>query len=115
MCPLWTYTGAIHWAFVGALSSSWKAYHGGPVKVLAAHPDERLLLSTGKDAAIRVWAPEGGSSCTAVYKGHREQVTHMSFVAGREWVCSSDGEASLLFVLRGQTPFEGIEARMQHI
>jgi len=83
---------AIHWPFVGASSSSWKAHHGGPVKVLTAHPDERLLLSSGKDASVRIWAPEGGTSCVAIYKGHREAVTHMSVVVGREWVCSSDGE-----------------------
>jgi len=62
------------------------------VRVLTAHPDERILLSSGKDASVRVWAPEGGTSCVAIYKGHREPVTHMSVVAARDWVCSSDSE-----------------------
>jgi len=62
----------------------------------------RLLLSAGKDASVRIWAPEGGSSCVAVYKGHREAVTHMSVVAGRQWVCSCDCDMMHIFDLETQ-------------
>lgn len=51
---------------------------------------------------MRMWAPEGGSSCVAVYKGHREAVTHMSVVAARHWACSSDSEAMHIFDLETQ-------------
>ena len=44
---------------------------------------------------MKLWAPEGGTSCVAVYKGHREAVSHMSFLWSREWVCSSDSEVHL--------------------
>ena len=102
--------GGMQWPFVGACSWSWKAYHGGPVKILTSHPLERVLLSAGKDATVRVWAPEGGTSCRGVYAGHREAVTDVQVVRTRDWVCSSDGEMHVfdletqhtLHVLRGE-------------
>ena len=101
----------VQWGFVGASGLSWKANHGGAVRRLTAHPFERLLLSAGKDAVIRIWAPRGGTSCVATYKGHKEPVTHMSVVPEREWVCSCDGELQV-FDLETQQKLHALRAAL---